>query len=174
MRDFFYSKSDLLVALIIILLAAFVIYTRVGVIMEYPTRAQGENSAIYESETTSPDEEAGTDADNQATVANEDNDVSSSSNNSNTDSTDSNDSNTNNTNQSNQNTGRTVSFIVSSGDASGAIADNLVTLKLIANKQAFLNEVATQSAETKFKPGTFNIPMGSTHAQIIEILTTEQ
>ena len=44
MRDFFYNKGDVLIAALIILVAACVIYIRVGIIMDYPP--SGENGLL--------------------------------------------------------------------------------------------------------------------------------
>ena len=38
MRDFFYKKNDIIIVLIILILAGFLIYNRVSVIMDYPAQ----------------------------------------------------------------------------------------------------------------------------------------
>lgn len=35
-KDFFYDKNDIIVVLVILAVAGFIIYTRIGAIMEYP------------------------------------------------------------------------------------------------------------------------------------------
>lgn len=38
MRDFFYRKNDIIIVLIILIIAGFLIYNRIGVIMDYPAQ----------------------------------------------------------------------------------------------------------------------------------------
>ena len=38
MKDFFYKKNDVIIVLIILILAGFLIYNRIGVIMDYPAQ----------------------------------------------------------------------------------------------------------------------------------------
>ena len=47
MRDFFYNRNDVIVATVIILVAAFVIYMRIGVIMDYPAIAAGAEEKTF-------------------------------------------------------------------------------------------------------------------------------
>ena len=51
MRDFFYKKNDIIIVLIILILAGFLIYNRVGVIMDYPAQlAQQQAQAAQEAQ----------------------------------------------------------------------------------------------------------------------------
>ena len=59
---------------------------------------------------------------------------------------------------------------VNAGDAASTIADKLLSAGVITDKQAFLSEVMSQGADSKLKMGTFKIPAGATHAEIIKIL----
>lgn len=45
LKDFFYNKNDILVVLIILAAAAFIIYTRIGVILDYPEKLSKEAAA---------------------------------------------------------------------------------------------------------------------------------
>lgn len=38
LKDFFYDKNDIIIVLIILAAAAFIIYTRIGVIIDYPEK----------------------------------------------------------------------------------------------------------------------------------------
>ena len=38
MKDFFYKKNDVIIVLIILIIAGFLIYNRIGVIMDYPAQ----------------------------------------------------------------------------------------------------------------------------------------
>ena len=44
-KDFFYDKNDIIIVLIILAAAAFIIYTRIGVIMDYPEHLAREAAA---------------------------------------------------------------------------------------------------------------------------------
>jgi len=59
MRDFFYKKNDIIVVLIILVLAGFLIYNRVGVIMDYPAQfAEQQAQAAQEAQEAKEAEEA--------------------------------------------------------------------------------------------------------------------
>ena len=56
LKDFFYDKNDILVVLIIVAIAAFVIYTSINSIMSYPEQYASEMAATQQTkieETTS-------------------------------------------------------------------------------------------------------------------------
>ena len=38
LKDFFYNKNDIIIVLIILAVAALIIYTRIGAIMDYPAK----------------------------------------------------------------------------------------------------------------------------------------
>lgn len=64
MRDFFYKKNDIIIVLIILILAGFLIYDRVGVIMDYPAQlAEQQAQAAQEAQEAEEAEDAGSDAD---------------------------------------------------------------------------------------------------------------
>jgi hypothetical protein len=176
MRDFFYNKSDVLIAILIILIAAFVIYTRVGVIMDYPSKAAGGEGTGYLpgiQDVLTGSEDADTDADKDEAAFSEDApdaDVP---------------ADEPVTPPSEDVPDETVtppdppvppesttevSITVSAGDVGSTIADKLVAAGAITDKAAFLAEVATQHADTKLKQGTFKIPAGSTLSDIVKIL----
>jgi len=207
MRDFFYNKGDVFIAVLIILAAAFVIYMRVGVIMDYsasggsgksllpmpsaigdwgdqapdaeadvgsgqngmsdgaadpPAQPDTMQPEATQPETTQPettqpvtDQPSGqTDeqTDDSGMTALEAEQVGGSSGN------------------SGQPSGPSVQITVEAGDAASTIADKLIAVGAIRDKQAFLSEVAAQGADSKLKIGTFTIPTGSTISEIIAIL----
>ena len=45
MKDFFYKKNDIIVVLIILIAAGFLIYNRIGVIMDYPAKLAEQQQA---------------------------------------------------------------------------------------------------------------------------------
>ncbi|MDR0851422.1 MAG: hypothetical protein LBN36_02890 [Clostridiales Family XIII bacterium] len=65
----------------------------------------------------------------------------------------------------------TTQFVVNSGEATSTIASNLAAAGLVSSSTDFLNAVKAVGAETRLKAGTFQIPAGSNIDQIIQILT---
>jgi len=161
MRDFFYSKGDVFLAVLIILIAAFVIYVRVSVIMDYS--ATGDNRANlfpFGPSTTEgtgdggrtvgphPGEAPPADTDPAVTQPQEQEPP------------------------AEEDPGATeIQITVSAGDAASTIADKLFAAGLIMDRPAFLEVVMTQGADSKLKTGTFTIPMGAGNEEIIAILT---
>jgi hypothetical protein len=168
MKDFIYGKSDVLVALLIIAIAGTVIFTRVNAIMEYPSRAA---AAIEQSE----EADGENDADTGAAADSADESDSDSAQSGSDDSKDSNSTQSgNNSNASGSDqsspTVSPVTFVIANGEPTSAIADRLVSAKLVENRQAFLNAVEAKSAETRLRAGTFTIPAGATPEQIVDVL----
>lgn len=54
LKDFFYDKNDIIIVLIIIAVAAFIIYTRVEAIMEYPEQYAKEIEATASEKEPTP------------------------------------------------------------------------------------------------------------------------
>jgi hypothetical protein len=175
MRDFFYNKSDVLIATLIILIAAVVIYTRVGVIMDYPSKAAGGDGNSILPDVTMILEE-GVEGILSATEADGDENV-----------TDvvvtepavtepAGDAQTEPPEEPAAPPAETppasseVTITISAGDYGTSIAEKLLTAGAITDKNAFLAEVAAQHADTKLKQGTFKIPAGATLAEIVKIL----
>ncbi|MDR0875707.1 MAG: hypothetical protein LBN12_05805 [Clostridiales Family XIII bacterium] len=189
MRDFFYNKSDVLIAIIIILIAAFVIYTRVGVIMDYPSKAAGGEGTGYlpgiqevlaEGSGDAGEEDAGgedaSDGEDSADISEPEPAT--------PPSDPSDEEAPAEEAPAEEAPAETVTppappeatspaevtITVSAGDVGSTIADKLIAAGAITDKAAFLAEVAAQQAETKLKQGTFKIPAGSTLAEIVKII----
>lgn len=150
MRNFIYNKSDIIVAVLIIVVALIIIFFRVNAIMNFgdsktvaadPTNATSSPSAIEDSDSADADT-----TENVDPPADGDN---------NNDTTSTED----------------VSLKIESGSSTGSIANDLVDKGLVASADEFKKEVSAQKAETKLKAGTFNIPAGSSVADIVKILS---
>ena len=50
MRDFFYKKNDIIIVLIILILAGFLIYNRINVILDYPAKFAEQQQAKVQAE----------------------------------------------------------------------------------------------------------------------------
>ena len=182
MRDFFYSKGDVFIAVLIILVAVFVIYLRVGVIMGYdPFGGAAENllpapSAGPAAEGTEPDStaqgpEEGDDGGGVPAIGPAE-----------TDPTDEgpDQAQTGSAEPADETPAQVedqppatvaMQITVVAGDAASTIADKLLAAGAISDKQAFLSDVLAQNADSRLKQGTFTIPAGASHADIIAILT---
>ena len=174
MRDFFYNKGDVLIAILIILIAATVIYFRVGIVMGNPDPGErirdfisslnlpgqsGEPAVTgtvddegQEGSQTAPPVDTDSPAQEDQTPADEP------------------------AAQDDEPEGQTpvtsadITITVNAGDAASTIADKLLAAGAISDKQAFLAEVEAQGAASKLKQGTFTIPAGSSISDIIKIL----
>lgn len=54
LKDFFYNKNDIIIVLIILAVAALIIYTRIGAIMDYPAKLAKQAAATAETTTAEP------------------------------------------------------------------------------------------------------------------------
>lgn len=152
-KDIFYNKNDVLIALVIVLVAGYVIVDRIGVIMDYPsmlTATAAEQNGEVVPET--PDiEEPATDGDDPAVDPPATNPV------------------------AEQTTGeptvQQVSIHIEYGATGSQIAQKLVDAGLLENTAAFYSAVSAAGADTKLQAGSFKIPSNATPAQIIQIIT---
>ncbi|MDR1028521.1 MAG: endolytic transglycosylase MltG [Clostridiales Family XIII bacterium] len=152
MKNFLYNKSDLFVALAIIVIAAFIIWTRINAIMDFPSNenpdAETNNAAVAGEDAVDPD--AATDpnatTESPADAGNASNDPPAQQ-------------------------PAAVQFVVEPGQATSTIADNLLAANLIPTKEEFLSAVRSMGVESRLKAGTFNIPTGMSVPDIINILT---
>jgi len=195
MRDFFYNKGDVFIAILIIIIAAFVIYVRVGVIMDYsasgnssggllpmpPGIGNADNGQSGGDANANIDTGAGAGADSGAAVDQSGQDGQTAQAGDSTAqspaapqtpdvATDSNQPAQTATPPAQQPGSSPVQITVSAGDAASTIADKLLTAGAISDKQAFIAEVLAEGADSKLKMGTFTIPAGSSYADIIKIL----
>jgi hypothetical protein len=158
MRNFLYNKSDILIAVIIIVVAAVIIWTRVDAIMG-PDKESGETPNVAAEETPAPDTtptegavgeqpvdsqtpesegtpEEGTPDDEEAITDEE-----------------------------------PIEFVVEVGSAASTVADDLESMDLVESADVFLTELTAQNAETKLKAGVFEITPGTSVSDIVKKLT---
>ncbi len=173
-KDFIYDKNDLLVALLIVAAAAFLIMSRINVIMDYPVslaaQAQLPGGQVVAEVPDDPADLPG--EENPATEGQEPADsvedpgqgaqepV-------NSDGT--------NAGVGEQTTGEPttsqVSIYIEYGANGSDIAQLLIDSGLIDSKQVFYDAVTAAGADTKLQAGSFKIPSNATPAQIIQIIT---
>ncbi|MDR0853344.1 MAG: hypothetical protein LBN34_03145 [Clostridiales Family XIII bacterium] len=176
MRDFIYNKSDLLVALVIILIAGTVIFFRVNAIMDYPAKNVGEggsssNASVLPVDDKDKDKDKAAETDKKTDAKDaakedskkEDADTEKAESDSDKKTSDGDKAATSTVKKDTQ-------FTINEGEPTGTVADNLATAGLVSSKQDFLSEVMAQNADTKIRAGTFTIPRGATAADIVAIL----
>jgi hypothetical protein len=171
MKNFLYNKSDILVALLIVAAAAFLIWSRIDNIMDYPSNVGAADARTTErpiSEQNDPDPNAETGEDNEDETGQSETDA---------DGTGANGTDANGTDAA-SNSGdssaqqqTTVQFVVEIGQTTSTIADNLLAANLIQSKDEFLTTVRNMGAESRLKAGVFNIQTNAPITDIVTILT---
>ncbi|MBR0597635.1 hypothetical protein [Sinanaerobacter chloroacetimidivorans] len=189
LKDILYDMNDILVALVIIALAAFVIVGRIDSILAYPSTLTAQVETEEDSDVPpsyqTPDQSNAGDSDSDDTDSNN-GDPSDSDNDSGEEDKPDQPSSGNGTNSnegqgskgqgsndqgsSGADTGN-ISVTIEPGSTASKIADVLIGKGLFENRQQFYDAVAAASADTKLKAGTFTIPSNATPAEVVTILT---
>lgn len=148
-KDFFYDKNDIIVALIILVAAAFIIYMRIGVIMGYPdtlinTAVAEETSASVATSNTSASQ-TGTTAATDAAVA-----------------------------SSGAAATATKTITITKDAAAATVAAQLEKAGLVKSAKDFQTALDKYDMADSIHSGTYQIPTGSTNGQIIEIITKQK
>lgn len=160
LKDIFYDKNDILIALIIISVAAIVIVGRIDSILAYPASLSVEATSvdepvIYSNSDTEEDTQNDTENDTNLPDSTENTDEQAT------------DTNKDNSESNNKNHIINIEF----GSNGDQIADILIKEGLIQSKQEFYNAVTTAGADTKLQAGSFIIPANSTPAEVVAIIT---
>jgi hypothetical protein len=164
MRNFLYNKSDILIAIIIIVVAAVIIWSRVNAIMnsgdEKPVGSGSVSEEISEPDvqTETPDAGSGQSAGEVQTsegALGEDPLVTSEG----------------AVGEEQPVLAEPVEFTVAMGSAASTVADDLESVGLVESADVFLSELTAQNAETRLKAGTFTIDPGTSVTDIVKKLT---
>ncbi len=139
-RDNLYNYSDVLTVILIILIAAFLIFWRVGALLHYsgnqPVPAATEETSVEQVDSGQKlEQELEEDAQEVA-----------------------------------ENTVETQSFEIAENMTLPEIVDQLYDQGLIADKDAFTQAVSEAGAEGLLKVGVYDIPVGASDTEIISIL----
>ncbi|MDR3295291.1 MAG: endolytic transglycosylase MltG [Clostridiales Family XIII bacterium] len=171
-KDIFYDTNDVIVALIIIALAALLIWNRIGVILSYPASGTG-GSAVYgggaDTDGAAADEAdagrgGGVDlAVGDGAASGTDADVSESG---------ADGAEADGTNDAGA-SGEPVqfSFYIAYGETAAQIAQKLLDAGLISSNNEFYDALLVANAATRLQAGTFIIEAGTSPAEIVAILT---
>jgi hypothetical protein len=179
MRNFLYNKSDILIAVIIIAVAAIIIWTRIGAIMgsSGDTGKVATPAGISSQEADTP--EGVETADNGTTAP-----PAGDSNTPDTQATGTDPATTATTNAgittdsaagTTDGTGdaaseETIKFTIELGASSGSVAEDLETQGIIKAAD-FIKEIKAQDKEGSIKVGTFKLKASMTPAQIVKKVT---
>jgi hypothetical protein len=167
-KDFIYDKNDLLIALLIVAVAAYIILAKIDVIMAYPQTLIAEGSAGSGNIMVTPPDTSvkppktlegdgrETEADPGQTEVPPD-------------------TGDDNPPTSSQTTGEPtisqVSIYIEYGATGSEIAQLLIDSGLIDSKQVFYDAVTAAGADTRLQAGNFKIPSNANPAEIIKIIT---
>jgi len=144
LKDFFYNKNDIFIVLIIVAIAAFIIYTRVDSIMTYPEKQASKIAQQEASKISEPVEEtssAAEDNEKKETASKE------------------------------KDSDKPVEITITDEDTSASVAEKLADAKLISSATEFESYVANEEKTNALQNGTFEIPAGSSHEEILKIIT---
>lgn len=157
-KDFIYDKNDLLVALAIVAVAAFIIMIRVDIIMAYPLTVSLDDKPADHIPVVSPNMPDNTNSD--STPVSEDPD----------EPQEGDIPPTVEQPPAESNVGK-VSIYIEYGSTGSQIAQLLIDAGLIDTKETFYNAVTNAGADTKLQAGNFKIPSNATPAEIVRIIT---
>ena len=146
LRDIFYDKNDILVAIIILVIAAAVILWRVDAIMAYPATLVSEKTA---SETPGNSDSPGSTT--TPGIASEGGEA------------------TNGEDPGNEVT--VCAIYVNYGESLNVIAQNCVSAGLIGSSEEFMNAVNAAGAAGSIQAGQHHIPSNVTPEELIQYLT---
>lgn len=157
-KDFFYDKNDILIALILVALATVVILWRAEAIMDYPSQLVA-NSYVNEnsdgSVTVPPNMLP--DNDNSTVSGTVDSDVVQT-------------DNSDDTNSTVSDTPEMYAVYINYGETTAQIAEKIVALGYFDTTDAFLNMVNAMGAETKLQTGNHIMPENATQEEVVKYL----
>lgn len=147
-RDIIYDKSDLFVALFIIIVAAMVMFNKTDIIMKYPAEVS-RDLKVSQVVPKLPEKETGNKAATPSAVepATE-------------------------TAIAVSEPVVELHLSIASGATAPQIADQLINLNLIEARDQFLSAIYSFDAVSKLKPGEFVIPSNANLKEIVDILTS--
>lgn len=188
MKNFFYDKNDLLIALIVVAAALFIITNRVEAIMAYPEYL-AQVQAEQDKETADADQVAPPSNADQfrpgkdttgAALAAENEDGAAAAKNPNTTGAGTASPSADKPASDGQSAAASPaqkpaapasSLYIQNGDSWGSVATKLLNAGLIPSKEDFMSAVSASHKENRLQVGNFTIPGGSNSTQIVAIIT---
>ena len=177
-KDLLYDKNDILVAMLILCIAVFVIFTRVNSIMDYPERMFSLPGSGGGTDHTLPPErpDAGLSAPgNQGPPQVGDDGDNGDGDHGDGDNGDNGDGDGDNgdgaEDPADGSPPEAHSLYIASGQSMTTVARNLVELGLFENERDFITTLEAHNASARVQAGTFIIPADSTKDDVIRIIT---
>jgi hypothetical protein len=172
MRNFLYNKSDILIAVVIIVVAIFIIWTRVDAIMDDSDTGDAGNPVTTEEPGTTAEGDAPTDGGEETPVDGETPVDSGEETPVDGETLPDGEAPDDDGEEAPADGGEAVSFTIEVGSAASTVADNLAGAGLVETADDFLSELKAQGAETKLKAGNFDITPGTSVSDIVKKLTS--
>lgn len=162
-KDIFYDLNDIMVAVVILAVAALVIFTNIDSILDYPSSVSAEVQMPEEKAPTTYAENPPITNDITGSAVDGDQGTG----------TGDSQNATGGGVTGNPGSGEVVNYSVyiNFGETGDQIADVLIGIGLFKDRQQFRDAVAAAGAEGKLKAGEFIIPSDSTPAEVVSILT---
>lgn len=145
-KNFIYDKSDLLLALLIVAVAALIIWFGISNIMKpYTDKAEARTDKQVEQSVANDEPVAATDQQTSPAASEEPNDQ--------------------------YVTKKTAKIIIQPGEDSDQIADKLIAAGAITDKNTFYAKLDELGISTRIQEGSFEIPAGSSLEAVCRIIT---
>ena len=152
-KDFFYNKNDIIIVLIILVAAAFIIYGRIGAIMDYPkvfaekTEESQQIESATEEEAVVPSSSEGQKAQSSAGA------VSSSA-----------------ESGSVKSDSGYISLVIKDSDTSSSVAQKLYKAGVVDSAKDFERYIKKKGKAKSIKSGNFKIPSKASDKEILNII----
>ena len=152
-KDFFYNKNDIIIVLIILVAAAFIIYGRIGAIMDYPkvfaekTEESQQIESATEEEAVVPSSSEGQKAQSSAGA------VSSSA-----------------ESGSVKSDSGYISLVIKDSDTSSSVAQKLYKAGVVDSAKDFERYIKKKGKAKSIKSGKFKIPTKASDKEILNII----
>ena len=177
-KDIFYDLNDILVALVIVAIAAFVIMNNIDTILAYPSSISEEIQSSEDNAPTNYAENPPLDGPGSDSAPDQQGITGAGIDQQNSDGEGSPDQQGSGdgegvTGSEGTESGKPVNYsiYIEYGSTGEKIADHLIGVGLFESRQEFYDAVAAAGAEGKLQAGNFVIPSDSTPAEVVSILT---
>ncbi len=168
-KDIIYDKNDLFIALIIIIIASAIMFNRIDAIMTYPSASMVKTTVNKGSE--NPPKPAATTKGEDENITDEPFTETSTTPGNTSSGALSTDPPVQNTTSSGVQGVVNYSIYIEPGSSAAAIADLVLSVKLVQSRDEFLQAVNNSGLSGKLKSGTFIIPSDASLEKVIQILT---
>lgn len=153
-KDFFYNKNDIIIVLVILVAAAFIIYGRIGVIMDYPKVLAEKTAESQQAENSTEQSAVSSSASSEGQASQ---------------------NSTKNTRSSSE-SGSTksdsgyISLVINDSDTSSSVAEKLYKAGVVDSADDFEKYIKKKGKSKSIKSGKFKIPSKASDKEILNII----